>query len=363
MGNSFFIRATVGAFQLIDVDTGKTFRVYPITFLRIDSLSFTPNGHTLIVGSRDKVQAWDAKTGAPQTVFGRGFAGTPQLAAVDNSSVLITGYIRGGLFLQNIDTGAVEREIMKERHLVDFQLGLNRKTCTGIVHDLKGRVIKRWDVESSKTIAEWLMPQGRQGFEPYDHCPFGCLALGGSRLFRLDEVRRGSKLSDESIDWGRTDLILEDWTTQQVTNRLELLTHYQLCVADASSKSFLAAVVSENFHTRVSLGLDSGSTYLLIWDLSSDKERVRVKRKRFDYFAAFSNVALSQYGRLAATVRHKTQIELWNGFTGELMQRFAANNEVVKLRFSEDGTVLASGHRDGGVFLWDTRTARDLSLP
>ena len=82
-----------------------------------------------------------------------------------------------------------------------------------------------------------------------------------------------------------------------------------------------------------------------------------------EYFSAFSAVAISADGKLAATASYRYRIEIWNAHTGELIQRSIAGNDITVLEFAESGKMLASGHADGRVLLWDTGEAWEKAEP
>ncbi|MCA9236649.1 MAG: WD40 repeat domain-containing protein [Planctomycetales bacterium] len=349
-------------FTPVNAETGKPFRDTPDHVLPVEELSFTPDGSTLVVGSRDKRRAWNVATGRPGQVFVE-YYHQPYIAAVDNSRALVSGLRDGGIRLQDIATGEVERfyDLGENMHLSKFQLGADRKSFVG----QSALMFRRWDIDSGDVLNEWAMPEQRYGAElkPYGRYSFGGLALGGTRLYRFDQVKPGKRLPDKSIEWGKYDLLLEDWTTQQITNRLALPYPGNFAIAESVADDTLAAVAADDWHTRASLHLEEGSTYLMVWDVASGWERMRVELPRTTYFDAFSAITITPDSRLIATVRKVTQVEIWNGFTGELMQRFEAPIDVTKLAFSNDGTILASGHIEGSVHLWDTREACSLAIP
>lgn len=348
-------------FTPINVKTGLPFRETPDHILPIESLSFTPDGSTLLVGSGDQCRPWDVSTGAVGRAFQRRYVG-----AVDNSRTLAYSGRNGGIQLLDIATGETERsfDIEKRQRIVDFQLGTDRRTFALRT----SLVIRRWDIETGQVLDEWTIPQtkepsGRPGIYPYGRHSFRGFVLGGTRLYRFDQVRPDGRLPDQSVEGGRYDLLLEDWTTQRVTNRLRIPYPSRFAMASGHSDQTLAGVMSEDWYVRNSKEEDPRSTYLMVWHATSGWEKLRVVLPRSEYHGAFSAAALASDGRLIATARGRTRLEIWNGFTGELIQQLETPVDLSVLEFSDDGSVLASGHIDGRVFLWDTRAAWTAALP
>ncbi len=349
-------------FTPVSTEAGEPYQETPDHIQEVEALSFTPNGSTLIAGSRDQRRAWDAATGQPGQVFEK-YYHTPYVAAVDDRRALVSGLRNGGLRLHDIATGEAERfyDLGQFMHLAKFQLGADRKTFVGQTD----RTFQRWEIETGAVLAEWTMPEQPYSWQmqPYGRYSFGGFVLGGNRLYRFDQVIPPKQLPDKSIDWGRIDLLLEDWTTQRVTHRLRIPYHDHFNVAECVDDRTLAVVTSDDWTSRASKRLEPGSTYLVIWDVVTGWERLRVTRPRPVFLAAFSIAAVTSDVRLAATVRNKNEIEIWNGFTGQLVQRFKAPIDSIKLAFSDDGTTLASGHIDGSIYLWDARDAWNTAIP
>ncbi len=361
-GNWVFLAGERCAFTPVNAETGQPLHDTPEHIRSIEQLSFTPDGSTLIVGSSDQRRAWNVTTGEPGTVFIE-YYHTPYVAAVDNRRALISGLPKGGLQLQDISTAEIERffELGHPMHLTKFQLSADRKTFSG----QSGETYRRWDIATGKILDEWTPPEQRHGWgeDIYGRYTFAGFALGGSRLVRFNEVRPGKQLEDGSIDWGLYELLLEDWRMQKVTNHFPIPYVGHFNMAESRDDQTLVVVTSDDFHSRASNRLEPGLTYLLVWDVITGQERTRVTRPRPDYFSAFSMAAVTRDARLIATCRNRGQIELWHGSTGELIQRFDAPMDVSKLAFSDDGTILASGHIEGSVLLWDTRAARETVAP
>jgi WD40 repeat protein len=340
----------------IDTNMGKPFRTTADHVLPVETLSFTPDSKTLLVGSRDRRQAWDVDSGQPRTMFeARNY--TPLIAVVDNERVLVSGLRHGGLRLQKIATGAVEHDYGKDSStpLSALELATDRKSFVVLVPEPKGHVVRRWDIATGDMVAERTMPpRGRPDVVSAAGLIRG-LAIGGSRLVRLEQVVPAKKLPDGSIDWGRIELSLEDWTTQRITNQLPVPALGRFSFADTADGTALAAVVTDAH--MPSYGEKWGASYLLVWDTATGWERIRVKREMDNFFGAFARVAITPDWRLAATATMGGRIEIWNGFSGYQVESFETRSAVTSLAFSDDGLVLASGHQDGTVNLWSTRMA------
>lgn len=366
-GRYVFLAGSRSVFCPIEVSTGKPVREVPDHILAVDMLSFTPDAKTLLVGSRDKCQAWNVATGKPGVIFEKWYH-TPYVAAVDNERALVSGLRGGGVRLQEIDTGAIVREFETgaDKYLSAFQLATDRKTFVGTIPERRGIVVRRWDIGTGEVVEEKIIPprgsnSDRGGPDP--RYVIQGLALGGSRLVRLEEGRPPKLLADGSMDWGQADLLLEDWTALSITNRLTLPAPWLSRFADTANGSALAAVTSEPDYLDRNRKRQYGSTYLVIWDIASGRELLRVKEGMRDYFSKFALVAVTRELRLAATSRQHDHVDVWDAFTGKRLKSFDTGKEITALSLSDDGALLATGHADGRVYIWNTRDASEHVQP
>jgi hypothetical protein len=78
---------------------------------------------------------------------------------VSNDSALVSGIKGGGIRLQSIATGAVEREYetAKDQYFSAIQGSIDRKTFVG-AESLQGGPIRRWNVADGKVISERQLP-------------------------------------------------------------------------------------------------------------------------------------------------------------------------------------------------------------
>ena len=108
-------------FHPVDTNTGEVYQPTPDHVLEIQGLSFTPNGEMLVVASRDKVQSWDVKSGAPvATLEIEKWPSDHLVATVDDQLVLISGIRDRGVRLQNINSGARNGTMNSEWLLIHF---------------------------------------------------------------------------------------------------------------------------------------------------------------------------------------------------------------------------------------------------
>ena len=360
-GRYMFLAGNRSVFTPVDVTTGKLVREIPDHILGVEKLSFTPDGRTLLVGSRDKRQAWNVRTGKPGPAFEK-WHHTSHVAAVNDNSALVSGIKGGGIRLHSAESGAVEREYETgtDKYYSEIHLSVDRKTFVGMEGLMSGH-IRRWRVADGKKISERNLPVMNSERNFNTSKMIAGITLGGSRLIRLEQIEPASSRPDGSIDPGRADLVLEDWATQIVTNRLPVPALGRFAFADDGKGTLFAVVVSDD-RTPRPYGEKWGSTHLLLWDAATGWERLRVDRELHNYFGAFAMVAVTRDGRLAATVSEHDRIEIWNGFNGYQLDAFDAGCVVSAIAFSDDGTMLATGHEDGSVYLWDTRGAWDQSV-
>jgi WD40 repeat protein len=355
-GRFMFLAGSRSVFTPIDTTTGKLVRDVPDHVLGIRKLAFTPDGRTLLVGSADKRQAWNVDTGEPGTVFEKWYH-TPSVAAVNNDSALISGIKDGGIRLQNIESGAVEREYegTAGSYFSEIQLSVDRKNFVGM-ESLHGGHIRRWNIADGKVVRERQLPVVDFARRADTSKMILGLTLGGSRVVRLEQVEPPSRRPDGSINRGSFELVLEEWSQQIPTNRLPLPARGRFAFADNGTE--FVVVVSDDVNPP-HFGEQWGSTHLIVWDVATGWERLHIDRLMHNHFDAFSIVAMTRDGRLAATVSEHDRVEIWNGLNGYKLDSFESGSEVSAIAFSHDGTLLATGHTDGSVYLWSTRAAWD----
>jgi len=146
--------------RLLDVDTGELIKTITGDRMRgpIQSISFSPDGRTIAVGSYGEVRLWDIDTGTHKfTLDGIGFIYNLQFSP-DGRTLAARGYTskkESGLFLWDIDTTDFQKS--KLRH---FITGHNERiACLAFSPDgqtlASGHdyLVRLWDVSDGKYIA------------------------------------------------------------------------------------------------------------------------------------------------------------------------------------------------------------------
>jgi serine/threonine protein kinase/WD40 repeat protein len=83
-------------------------------------------------------------------------------------------------------------------------------------------------------------------------------------------------------------------------------------------------------------------------------------------FTGFSAMDLSPDGKFLATAAGYDQdtVQIWNAETGERIANLKGHTRyIMRLSFSRDGRILASGSSDESIRLWDTHTWKALGTP
>ena len=72
----------------------------------------------------------------------------------------------------------------------------------------------------------------------------------------------------------------------------------------------------------------------------------------------YSLPALTFYGRTLISTDGHRDITYWHADTGQKLSETRLDNSINTVAFSQDGSTLAIGDRNGGIQLWDTTTSR-----
>ena len=90
-----------------------------------------------------------------------------------------------------------------------------------------------------------------------------------------------------------------------------------------------------------------------VWDAETKSKRSTVPLTREPY----SLPALTFYGEILISTNGHREITYWHADTGQQLSESNLDNPINIVTFSQDGSTLAIGDRNGGIQLWDTTTS------
>lgn len=90
-----------------------------------------------------------------------------------------------------------------------------------------------------------------------------------------------------------------------------------------------------------------------VWDVETKSKRSTVPLTR----EPFSLPALTFYGEILISTNGHREITYWHANTGQKLSESQLDNSINTVTFSQDGSTLAIGDRNGGIQLWDTTTS------
>ena len=226
-------------------------------------------------------------------------------------------------------------------------------------------LVEVWDVSERKALTRLRTDGGFTYAVAYDPSGQYVAAAGLDRAIRLwdagsgELVRtfaghtgfvRGLAFSGDGLHMisASEDKSLRMWNVESSTTIATFHghTHFVNCVAFRGDGKIVA-----------SGSLDQS---VKVWFASDDQQLVYRGHMKEGHVRA---LAFSPDGRSVASGSMqfsgpKGRLHLWDARTGERLVRFPQNvDEVTSLDFSSDGELLAVGHVDGKVSLWDRHTA------
>jgi WD40 repeat protein len=291
----------------------------------VRDLSFSPDGKTLVSGGGGRLRLWDTATGKLQQRLDFALERTLTLA-----------FSADEMRVASVD----EANIKKGTVTVQFINPADGKVRRRVEMDIKA---------ASGSLA--FTPNGRR------------LALAVKNFYRLYDPTTGQEtlriprqtlgtpvFSPDAKSFAigdRTDTVkLYSATDGKIIRELKREGDRILSVAFSPDGCLLATLPAD----------DTGNGETSIWDLTTGKERQRLKGSDLSAFcAAFSPD--SKYLALGCT---RGDLVLWEVATGKEVRRFPTDAYFEHVTFSPDGKAVAASSGWGTIRLWEVATGRVL---
>ena len=278
------------------------------------SVVFSPDGQTLVSGSRDRsIRLWDIHTRQLEVTLIETTDFFMPVAISPDGQTLASSSLHGSLRLWNPQNGKHIRTLTGHKDWVS-SIAFSPDGQTLASGGAGGKIFL-WNTGTWQLIE--TLKQDTHFVEVIAFSPDGKTLASGSRdpIIRLWNPQNG-KL--KGILTGHTDAVM-------------------------------SIAFSPDGQTLVSGGRDRS---IRLWNPQNGK----LKKTLTGYTDWINPVAFSPDGQTLACGRYNT-IRLWDTQTGEYKNISEAHTgHILSVAFSPDGTMLASGSEDNTVLLWDFQT-------
>lgn len=298
---------------------------------------------------RRKIEIWEVNTGHQISTL------DPPLGSVstivfspDQKTFVKSGYEpdTDQIQLWDIETGRLYSNFNTSTYLNSFTFSPNG---SHIATGSRDGIVRVWKVpvhaKSSILHRAWGLIFGPQ---PKTY-------LGHTESFRFNAIT----ISQDSkmVASANTDGTIRGWDIETGTEKISLTQH------SCEVKTF---AFSENNKALISIGLDMGKKIASVWNTETGRERTTEIIDESTH--GIAAVRLSTDARLFATESADESVRLWDGSTNRFISLLKAKKVANgpryaferKLVFSPDNKILARGHSDGTIQLWNLENRHEL---
>jgi WD40 repeat protein len=351
--------------HLWDVATGQPIHDWPAHEGMITALAFTPDGGTLVSGSHEdgSVRLWEVKSGRHLRELQGHHTSITGVAVTPDGKAVVSSGIDGCLRWQTLDGKEVRRIVvgrLPTQQVSSLGLSPNGKMATTYSWSpTAGRIYHVWDLSTGKAMLERPDPTKEGGiliFSP-DAKLMLEFVLGGAAGGGAGAPQEGGNAHPIS---GLA--VVEDVASGKQVLTLMVPQQASGIGAFAVDNRSLLTISYQNERREDGWHFDNA---LHLWELASRKIRQTIT---WSGPSQLILAGLAPDGRTVATARDDDTgrrndqiIQLWDLATGkELLRRDGFSSAVQCLAFSPDSRLLASGHLDGTILVWDMATGASL---
>ncbi len=288
----------------------------------VTSVTFSPDGKTLAVGTHNAVQLWSVSEKKPAAVWKNGSGYARSLAFLPGGQKLVIGAYQSAS-VWDVASGMKERDLPKHRGFVtSLAISPDGKLLATGCDDEAARLIRLEDGALLKTLE-------------HDRDPVQCVA------FSADGKTLATAAGDETRVTRPGIAKLWDVESGKLIRDFEGMTKVATSVAFAANG------------TRLIVGSTDEKAY--VFEVESGKP--------LGFFGGHSrpvtSIAMSLDGQIAITgsggrAKGKNELKLWRIADGEVLGTAEEHEaKIVALASSPDGKTVATASYDNSVRLWD----------
>jgi WD40 repeat protein len=363
--------------KLWDVASGRELRTLSGSD-QVTAVAFSPDGRVLAAGSGDdaktfpragggKISLWDVATGRELPTLRGHSAAVTSVAFSPDGSILASGGRDGAVKLWNLASGSELRTLGGSGQITSTAFSPDGR----IVASASDKTIKLWDVASGDEVG--TLGGHSELVTSVAFSPDGSILASASedKTIRLWDVASRHQVdtlnghSDRvtSVEFSPDGGILASGSRDGSVKLWDMAPRGKVRTLAADSVIGGSVAFSPDGKLLASSGLASGgrpsggfSGVIKLWDVASRREP-RVLSRHVD---RVTSVAFSPDGKVIASAQDTTVKLLDRGSGHELRVLSGHVDEVTSVAVSLDGKVIASGSRDDTVRLWDVASGREL---
>jgi WD40 repeat protein len=303
----------------------------------VTAIAFSPDGK-IIAGASNGIGAatvhfWDSVKGTHINSFkGSELLVSKVLFHPDGNGVVSSG---GGLLIHSDFRTGKEVHRFGISQLLTFALSSDGRRLVAIGLTSRGEGPGRirlelivWDAATGKELKQRDVA-GK--LVPAFSADTTIMALPASHSIAIQEVIAGKEIGK---------LSREEWAADERMS--------DVLAFSADAKTLLTATLEEKRH----------HTTLRLWELASGHERLTIPCSSS---GRLTQVALAPDGRTAATACDGETMQVWDLATGKETFRRQGFGVVRSLAFAPNSRLLASGHADGTVLVWELPAQAELN--
>ncbi len=351
--------------RLWNVETGKEKAILTRHTRDITSVDISPDGKTLASGSRDgTIRLWDLESGRETTILkGNTNWSVLSVGYSPNGKILASGSSDNLIRLWDVETGK-EKAILKghsnEVHSVSFS-----PDGKALVSGSNDESIRLWNVEKGGIKA--VLTGHRSFVNSVSFSPDGKTLASGSRdgTIRLWDVETGKEktilkkhLSQtvSSVHYSPNGKTLASGSSDNLIRLWDVETGKEKAILKGHSGSVNIVRFSKDGKTLASGSQDHT---IGMWDVETGKE----KTIRIGHISGVGCVEYSPDGKTLVSASSDETVRLWDVKTGKEKAILTEHaDEVEDLSFSPDGNILAFASMDTTIRLWDVRTGKEKAI-
>jgi WD40 repeat protein len=317
-----------GSLRFFDPNSGlEAFRLQGQLGEAFKGTSFSRNGKYIATGSSDgSVQIWDVKTQQEKASLSGANAEANSLALGSRNKKLAVG--GRGIRIWDLQTGDAGKSFgLTDQGVEDVVFGSDDDH---VVSSESGGKVRLWTLvpEPKSIVVTVGKGSGLFGISDYTALAY---AKRKQLLAFVHDAGKNPGIT------GATEI--QVWNTEHRKATMSL---------GGESRGELLHTV--DFNSEGTSAVAAADSVLTLWDMQSGKEQRSIATGETRISCAiFAN------DDKTVAVGGTKGISLWDVQSGtRLAQKFDDATDVSVLRFSPDGALIASGHLDGAIRIWDT---------